>query len=421
MNRSLCSSIIIFFLLLSLESYAAKKSAAVMNFTNYGGRGIRYLSKAIPESISTALAEKGTLRIVERRQLGKIINEISLEQSGLVDTKNLNRAGRLTRANFLILGSISGKPDRIILTMKAVEVKSGRIITGMTIKSPLSELFERANRAAESMAAVISGRGIGKLSVSSNPSGSDVYLDGMMIGKTPVVQYRVTAGTHSVKIIKEGYMEYEDEIKVLKKEHQRLNPVLGENIVQNRTEFGAGVMYFSPFKSYIKGSPYYLFFAGHSFGRFIASLEFAYSQPDHTMSLINPFGGTFEQNRWYDVFSFQGHFSFIPFPSWRYFSPYAGLCMGLTHMIDYRKNEALENDREELSKSSLFAIGAKIGANILPFSFISLFAECRLIIHPQPLTRYTFQSQGIGGEMAKIKDDIHMHYWSIGGGVKLYF
>ena len=47
----------------------------------------------------------------------------------------------------------------------------------------------------------------GALSVSSDPPGADVYVDGQLSGHTPFTSDKVSAGDHRVKILKDGYLE----------------------------------------------------------------------------------------------------------------------------------------------------------------------------------------------------------------------
>ena len=103
--------------------HAAKPSVGVVNFTNHtSGAGLQYLSKSLPESISATLSGSKDIRVVERAQLAKIVDEIALGQTGLFNERQISRAGRMIRADVLIIGSYSGNPERIVLTMKAVRV-----------------------------------------------------------------------------------------------------------------------------------------------------------------------------------------------------------------------------------------------------------------------------------------------------------
>ena len=55
---------------------------------------------------------------------------------------------------------------------------------------------------------------IGKLTVKSNPSGAEVYVDGKKVGTTPLENYTVTAGTHEITLIKDGYQNFTKTVTV---------------------------------------------------------------------------------------------------------------------------------------------------------------------------------------------------------------
>lgn len=222
---------------------AGKKTVAVMNFKGYGDKTIKFLDNALPESISTSLSEIKEIKIVERSQLGRVLNEIALEQTGAVDTGEVSRAGRLAKADVLILGSISGSQDNLIVTFKAVDVTTGAVLDSKTVKAPMAQIFDKTSQAAKAMGAVIAGEGVGRISVLLSPEGADVYIDGYMSGTTPLVGYSITKGKHSIKILKEGYLEYEDSINIKAQSEDKVSVVLARNQVRDRTEIGFGIHY----------------------------------------------------------------------------------------------------------------------------------------------------------------------------------
>jgi hypothetical protein len=54
----------------------------------------------------------------------------------------------------------------------------------------------------------------GSISVSSNPSGANVYLDGTHKGTTPTTLYNVPTGSHTVKLTKSGYNDVSSTVTV---------------------------------------------------------------------------------------------------------------------------------------------------------------------------------------------------------------
>ncbi|WP_461867042.1 PEGA domain-containing protein [Thermococcus sp.] len=54
----------------------------------------------------------------------------------------------------------------------------------------------------------------GYLSVTSNPSGAKVYVDGGYIGETPIEDYKLYTGNHKIRLIKDGYEDYTKTIAI---------------------------------------------------------------------------------------------------------------------------------------------------------------------------------------------------------------
>ena len=54
----------------------------------------------------------------------------------------------------------------------------------------------------------------GSISISSDPPGAAVYLDGESKGNTPIFIYGVIVGKHSIKLTKPGYEDWEKQIDV---------------------------------------------------------------------------------------------------------------------------------------------------------------------------------------------------------------
>ena len=58
------------------------------------------------------------------------------------------------------------------------------------------------------LAAPRAGAGaVGTLSVTSDPAGAAVYVDGDFVGQTPISVPRLSAGDHRVRVVKDGYLE----------------------------------------------------------------------------------------------------------------------------------------------------------------------------------------------------------------------
>jgi len=70
------------------------------------------------------------------------------------------------------------------------------------------------------------GRFVGRLVIDSRPSGAKVYVDGKMVGNTPVEIGDVRAGEHVVRIEQDGYRRWSSSVRVVAAEQNRVTASL---------------------------------------------------------------------------------------------------------------------------------------------------------------------------------------------------
>ncbi|PIQ56194.1 MAG: hypothetical protein COW02_01425 [Comamonadaceae bacterium CG12_big_fil_rev_8_21_14_0_65_59_15] len=85
-------------------------SIAVQAFTNRGDPAYAALAKGIAAMVITDLSKVPGLKVLERQKVQKLMDEISLNQSGLVSQDSLVKAGRLMRAEKVVIGSFGVQP-----------------------------------------------------------------------------------------------------------------------------------------------------------------------------------------------------------------------------------------------------------------------------------------------------------------------
>lgn len=68
----------------------------------------------------------------------------------------------------------------------------------------------------------------GNLNIVSEPKGAEVYLDGTLMGNTPLALKDIDAGEHVIKVTKEGYVDAETTITLNPKENRNVKIILEE-------------------------------------------------------------------------------------------------------------------------------------------------------------------------------------------------
>jgi TolB-like protein len=107
----------------------AEGTVAVLPFDdNSMARGHRHLSGAIADLLADNLPAAVPWRIVERRRLNDVLDELHLQQTGAIDSTTALRVGRLLGAHFVLFGSYLFSDGKIRIDTRLTEVESGRTI-----------------------------------------------------------------------------------------------------------------------------------------------------------------------------------------------------------------------------------------------------------------------------------------------------
>jgi TolB-like protein len=151
-------------LLLSVSSYAQigqqKASIAIVDFQNTSSnQRLDYLQQAIPEALTTRLAESGNLNIVERSRLDDAIKEMKLGMVGLVDQNEAAEIGKAVGANAIMVGSFLEISNVIRLNARLIDVQTSQVLIAKTVQGQVgAEIFNLMDGLAKSIEEQLIGK-----------------------------------------------------------------------------------------------------------------------------------------------------------------------------------------------------------------------------------------------------------------------
>jgi hypothetical protein len=91
---------------------------------------------------------------------------------------------------------------------------------------PPARTAQAAPAASASAATGAPARSDGALEVDSRPTGAKVYLDGKLIGNTPLLLQAVSAGEHAVRLEHDGYRGWSSSVRIVASERNRVTASL---------------------------------------------------------------------------------------------------------------------------------------------------------------------------------------------------
>jgi len=128
------------------QSLLRKKSKmiAVIDFNNLDG-SINNLGRNISEKLAIKLFrlnKDNNYTIVERGQLSKILQELKLSASGLVEPKTMKKIGKIYGVDTVISGSLTDLGNDIEIKVKALSVETGGLMGVSESKIPKTNMVK---------------------------------------------------------------------------------------------------------------------------------------------------------------------------------------------------------------------------------------------------------------------------------------
>lgn len=116
-----------------LRSYRGEgKTIAVAGFSYADGR-VSTDGNIVAERFTTELISRGTLRVVERKQIEKVMGELKLQNAGSIDPESAKKVGLMLGADLLVLGGLVELPGKVLeLNIRLAGVESGEAVAAVT-------------------------------------------------------------------------------------------------------------------------------------------------------------------------------------------------------------------------------------------------------------------------------------------------
>ena len=141
------SMLLLFFSLNTVDAQTQNedKTLAILDFSNNSlleKEKYSSLSAGIAEIMITELSNIQSIKLVERKQINELIQEMALSQSGLIAEDKGIQVGKLLGVKYLVMGSyMVSFGEKMRVDMRIVEVETGLTVKAEQVTDKVSNLF----------------------------------------------------------------------------------------------------------------------------------------------------------------------------------------------------------------------------------------------------------------------------------------
>ncbi|MDA3938808.1 MAG: PEGA domain-containing protein [Spirochaetia bacterium] len=167
----------------------------------------------------TGLVKTDSFNVIEQKQVNEILAAQAFTLTGCTDDACAIEFGKLLAAEQIILGDLSTIGGKYILNVKIIDVELGKNIKADSVEtSKLSEMTAAAELLAFKLASLTYSEGknvqianaFRDVFIETDPTGADIYINGVRKGVSPglfekVPLGNITVGEHSIALEGNGY------------------------------------------------------------------------------------------------------------------------------------------------------------------------------------------------------------------------
>jgi hypothetical protein len=186
---------------------AATRTIALAPLATLGSEVSGAEAKKITSELETALAGIPEVQVVGAAAVSDAIKKAKQQRLSSCDGDPgcLKDVGTLVGADLVVYGELGGLGDAQIVYLKLVDTKLGREVRGTTLD--VSALATGGARGA-AYRLLDPNRYVGTMAITVDVEGASVYVNGKLLGKSPVKATAYSVGTHAVRVTHPEYRDF---------------------------------------------------------------------------------------------------------------------------------------------------------------------------------------------------------------------
>ncbi len=180
-------------------------TVAVFGFRDENPAAMRTrFSSVFTEMLNSVLGQFRLINTVERTYTKTLIDEKVLEMVGVIENDSTRKNRDVMDIQYKLIGGFRVFSDVITLNYKLISMSTGRIVLLGSRDIGSSAALRPVCEALSIQVEDALHNRIGTLKLESEPAKAEVYIDGELAGKAPLVT-SINKGSHSVSVKSEGY------------------------------------------------------------------------------------------------------------------------------------------------------------------------------------------------------------------------
>ncbi len=199
--------------------YRKKPHIAILPFSNANAQAKEAeFGRTVSSMLATALRNQTNFVVLERSQLQKVLNEQILERTGLT-SEQTEQLSKLYNVEVVLVGDVSLINTTLHIDARLIATRSSEIVVALYgTCQDLRQIRDVVEDLSRQLEQTYLRQWMGSISISSQPAGSEVYLEEKFIGLTseqiPLRVDNMLEGSYRLKLIRGGYFDWQSDIAV---------------------------------------------------------------------------------------------------------------------------------------------------------------------------------------------------------------
>lgn len=217
MTARLATLVVVALAALATPAAGAPRTVAVTPLSTLGSEVSSAAAKKITAELEAALGSITGIKVIGATAVSDAIKKAKQARLSSCDGDPacLKDVGTLVGADLVVFGELGGLGDAQIVYLKLIDAKLGREVRGTTLD--VSAMATGGARGA-AFRLLDPGRFVGRLAVTVDIPGASVYVNGKLLGKSPIKPLAFTVGTHALRVT---HPEYRDFVRFVDVEFDR--------------------------------------------------------------------------------------------------------------------------------------------------------------------------------------------------------